>query len=114
MTEITVTLDFLYIILSTCTFISLTVALISCIFAIKAYSDVNGLKNSTHNVTYMPIDPKVDRENEDYLKEKLQGEEWATSDEALAAQHKVFKEDMEESEFDFFLPDDEDKKIHSF
>lgn len=112
--EITVNLNLFYLISSICAFLSLTLSIISAIFAFKAYSNVIGLQNSTHNVTYMPIDPVVDRENEEYLSKEQQGPEWATSDTTLAAQHKVYNEDLEEAGLDPFLPDEEGTKVHSF
>lgn len=76
------------------------VALIKCI----------GAEKSTHSVQYMPIDPEIDKMNEQFLKEK---DKWATSEESLAEQMKAFKEDLED-QMPEFAPDDEDKKIYSF
>ena len=66
-----------------------------------------GMEKSTHNITYMPVDPEIDKLNEEFSKE------WATKDESLKAQQKAFKEDLEET-MPEFLPDEEEMKIHSF
>jgi hypothetical protein len=75
---------------------------------LKALIDVKALQKSTHSVQYMPIDPKIDEENQSYLEEN-----WATSDDALNEQHKMYQEDIEEN-MPSFLPEDKDKKRYSF
>lgn len=68
---------------------------------------VLAMEKSTHSITYMPIDPEVDKENSEYMKT------WATQDASLKKQSKVYKEDLEET-MPEFVSDDDDLKIHSF
>ena len=89
------------------------IALLSGIFSVICLSvsifalvKVYAMEKSTHNVTFMPIDEEVDKQNQEYMK-------WATQDESLKEQSKYFKEDLEDS-MPEFMPNDDDKKIHSF
>lgn len=86
--------------------LSVLFSLISLITSVLSLAKTIGLEKSTHQVTYMPIDPEVDKQNQEYMK-------WATDEDSLKEQHKYFKEDLEDS-MPEFMPDDEDKKIHSF
>ena len=80
---------------------SISLTLFACIlgsfalyYALRAYIDVCALKNSTHTITYTPVDKEIDEAN------KL----WATKQEALREQMKAYREDIEE----------ENNKIFSF
>jgi len=77
------------------------------IMGLTALIQVKALQASTHSVQYMPIDPQIDKENE----ELMAG--WGTSDEAISEQDKLFKEALEE-EMPEFVPNEEDKKKYSF
>ena len=55
------------------------------------------MEKSTHQVTYMPIDEQIDKENQDFMKQ------WATDDDSLQTQQKVFKEDLEDLMPEFAL-----------
>ena len=81
--------------------------LLGFIAAIYAVIEVKALQNSTHSVQYMPIDPKVDKENADYI------DQWATSEDSVSEQDKLFKEALED-EMPSFAPNDDDKKKYSF
>jgi antitoxin component of RelBE/YafQ-DinJ toxin-antitoxin module len=74
---------------------------------LSALIQVKALKESTHSVQYMPIDPSIDDENQKTLNS------WATSDGAINEQHQMFKEDLED-DLPEFAPKDEDKKKHSY
>jgi hypothetical protein len=71
--------------------------------AIYSFIRVAALEKSTHQVTYMPIDPSVDAANS----------EWATSESALDEQNKLFTEDLEDN-MPHFSPTKADKKKHSY
>lgn len=86
--------------------LSVIISVISLITSVLSLAKTIGLEKSTHQVTYMPIDPEVDKQNQEYM-------QWATQDESLKEQSKYFKEDLEEN-MPEFMPDDDDKKIHSF
>lgn len=68
---------------------------------------VSALEKSTHSVQYMPINPKIDEENEEFLSN------WATSDTAIQEQEKLYQEEIEEK-MPHFYPDEDDKKRYSF
>jgi hypothetical protein len=88
--------------------LGLTFGLIGTIFACVAFINVKALEKSTHQVTYMPIDEAIDKENQKYMEET-----WATQEESIAKQKKLYKEDLQDV-MPEFLTDDEDIKIHSF
>ena len=109
----TVTIDYQAFLLFSA-IISLTAALISFIFSLVTYCKMVGLQNSTHSVQYVPMDPVTDRENEDYLKENQQEEDWATTEESYLAEDKKYRKDRNEIMPDFAVDEEEDLKIHSF
>ncbi len=96
----------MFIFLQISALLSLFISVIFSVIAVISLAKVIGMEKSTHQVTYMPIDPEVDKENQEYMK-------WATDEETLKEQKKYFTEDLEDS-MPEFMPDDEDKKIHSF
>ena len=59
------TLDMLLIIVCSISFIFsfLTVG-----FSIKAMIEVKAMQKSTHSLEYVPVDPEIDKANEDFLK----------------------------------------------
>lgn len=90
--------------------LSISLTLFACFLAsfalyygIRAYIEVSALKQSTHTITYAPVDKEIDEAN------KL----WATQQEQLKTQMKVYQEDIEEEMPEFAL-DDEDRKVFSF
>ena len=103
--EITIDHQVLIVISTLC---GLTFSIIGIIFALVAYTKVIAMEKSTHQVTYMPIDPKIDEENTAFMEK-----EWATQEEDLTKQKKLYKEDLEDV-MPEFAPGDEDKKIYSF
>ena len=80
-----------------------TVALIVGIYAIVS---VKAMEKSTHSVTYMPIDPEIDKANQEF------SNSWATDDSEIEKQNKMWAKDLEENLPDF-APNDEDKKRFS-
>ena len=95
------------IIILVCSLLSIILSIFCLLMSIFALIKVYAMEKSTHQVTYMPIDEQIDKENQDFLKQ------WATDDESLSTQQKVYKEDLEEL-MPEFSPEDEDKKIYSF
>lgn len=87
--------------------ISLLFSIVTMFVAILALSKVNGIERSTHSVQMVPIDDEIDDYNQKIVSQ------WATSDESIEEQQKLFKKDLE-MEMEEFLPSEEDKKIHSF
>lgn len=75
-----------------------------------------GSLKATHTVTYMPIDEEIDKANKAFMENQdlTSNEElWATSDEELAKQDKLYREDLEDI-MPEFVPSDKDKKKYSF
>lgn len=64
------------------------------------------MEKSTHTVQMVPVDEEIDKANQEFMKK------WASSEEAIAKQNKLYKEDVEEAMPEFAL-DDEDKEIFS-
>lgn len=81
--------------------------ILSLLISIYAIIEVKALMKSTHSIQYMPIDPKIDAENEEILNE------WATSEDSIFEQEKLFKENLEEAMPDL-VPDEAEKKRYSF
>ena len=87
--------------------ISLTISVISAIVGSYAAIQVVALRNSTHSVTYMPIDPEIEKANREYA------EQWATEDSEIDKQNKMWGKDLEENMPDF-APSEDDKKKFVF
>lgn len=87
--------------------LALLFSIVTLFVSILALSKVNGLERSTHSVQMIPVDEEIDKYNQDVV------DSWATSDESLEKQRKLFREDLEE-EMAEFAPSEEDKKIYSF
>ena len=79
--NITLVLNLVAIILSSLSLIIGTIALAKII----------GLNSSTHSVQLMPVDPEIDKINQQYTKE------WATSDKAIKEEMNMYKEDIEDN-----------------
>lgn len=90
-----------------CGIIGTLFGLVSLIVAVLALSKVIGMEKSTHQVTYMPIDPEVDKENQAFM------DKWATDEDTLKEQQKLYGEDLEDL-MPEFKPSDTDKKKYSF
>jgi len=105
--EITSISQNMFIIYSICSLLSMVLSVICLITSIVAVIKVIAMEKSTHQVTYMPIDEQIDKENQDFMKQ------WATDEDSLSVQQKVYKEDLEDL-MPEFAPQDDDKKIHSF
>ena len=92
--------------------ICLTFSGLALILGSIAYCKVMAMSLSTHSVQYMPMDPTVDSDNEEFI-EKQRGTGWATGTESMDEQNKMFKEDVEDLMPEFGVEEDE-KKIYSF
>lgn len=79
------------------------VTLFALRYSMEAKIAVGALEKSTHAVQYVPLDPKIDLENQ----------EWSTKQEALDKERKMYQEDIE-TEFPMFAETDEDKKVYTF
>ena len=88
----------LTVVLLVSSIIALFFGILGFVLGLSALIKVNALKESTHTVQWMPL---------------KEDETWATSDESLDTQNKLFKKELEEKMPEFAL-DDEDKKIFSF
>lgn len=73
--------------------------------------EVKSMQRSTHQIQYMPVDDAIDKENEEYLKSL--NTDWATSEESLDNQRKLFREDIEES-MPEFAPNEDDKETYAY
>lgn len=87
------------------TVISGVLSLVALILGALALTKTIGLEKSTHTVQMMPIDPEIDKINNKYV------EEWATKEESISEQEKLFREDLEEKMPEFL---EEDKEIISW
>jgi hypothetical protein len=68
-------------------------------------------EKSTHTVQLTPVDTEIDRLNEEFLKNNRKGS-WATSEEAIEKQKKMYQEEIE-AEMPEFSLDEDDKEIFS-
>ena len=93
---------------------SLVIAVLGTVIAIYSLIEIKSLQRSTHSIQYMPVDEAVDKENQEYLDSlQTKKEGWATSEETLKKQHKLFEEDLEKK-MPEFATTDEDREILSF
>ena len=86
-----------------------TIALTGLIFAVLGFIlaticliKVIAMEKATHSVQYVPLDDEFEEANK----------KWASSDEAIRKQNKMYAEEVEEKMPEFAL-DDEDKEIFS-
>lgn len=87
--------------------IGFLISCLSCLVGIAAFIELRTFRKSTHQVQYMPIDPKqIDAENESYLKD-------ITSDESIQKQNKLYRENLEEV-MPEFASSEEDLERYSF
>ena len=94
----------LSIIVISASIIGLTIACVSFIVASLALCKIIGLEKSTHQVQFVPIDEEINKANEEFH---------ATTGESLAAEQKLYNDEIAESMPEFALSD-EDKKTFSF
>jgi hypothetical protein len=94
----------LYIFLVTSSIIGLTFACISIILASYAAIQVVGMRNSTHQIQYVPVDEEIEAANKEY---------WATDSSVLEKEQNLYNEQLKDDMPEFAL-DEEDKKTFSF
>ena len=92
----------LYVVLMICSFLGILLSIGAIILGSISYLTVTGLKNSTHNVQYVPIDPEVDKENE----------KWATSQAAINKEENLYRDELE-ANMPLFSTDKEEREILS-
>lgn len=89
-------------------------AVLGTTIAVFCLIEVKSLQRSTHSIQYMPVDEAIDKENQAFLNSlQTKKEGWATSEESLLKQHKMFEEDLE-NVMPEFATTDEDREILSF
>jgi hypothetical protein len=93
----------LIILFSAVSLFSLLLCTFSVYYALKAWTASESLRQSTHTVTYTPIDKEIDKANQ----------EWATKESSLNQQQKLFTEDIED-QMPEFASDDDDREVFSF
>lgn len=86
--------------------VSIILVPVCLLLAIAAYIKVAAMEKSTHSIQYMPVDPEIDKANQEYINK------WATSEEAINKENKLYQEELEDEMPEFAL-DDEDKEILS-
>jgi len=91
---------------------SLIIGFLGLLIGFLALAKAVGIEKSTHQVQYVPVDPEIDKANEEYLSQ-VKEKNWATNDTAISAQQDMFKEDLEDMMPEFAM-DDEDLKKYSF
>lgn len=85
-----------------CGIISSLALLLSCTAIIL----IMAKEKSTHTIQMVPVDEEIERANEEFL------QKWATSEDAVNKQNKMFQEDLKDKMPEFSL-DEEDKEIFS-
>lgn len=100
------------VVLSIISGLALIMGVLGLGLGIYSFVCVKAMEKATHTVTYMPVDPEIDKANEEFLKDKKE-DNWATSESEITRQNKLWAKDLEE-EFPEFAPNDDDKKRISF
>lgn len=95
----------LYIAILVSSILSIILALVGSIFGILAFINVKALQKSTHSVQYMPFDPSVDSENQEFLDK----ENWASSEEAITKENKLYESELEDEMPQFYQDEDATK-----
>lgn len=85
---------------------ALIIGSLALLFSLITLVMIRARDLATHTVQMMPVDEEIDRANEEYLKK------WATSDEAIKKQQKLYNEEIEDEMPEFSLSDD-DKETFS-
>ena len=114
--EITVNMNILLIFLLT---VSCALSVIAVTCGIVAIIKVVAMEKSTHTMQYVSTDEYTKKftQEENTAHEELysnQEPEWATTSATIAEQNKKYQEELKDQGFDFFLPEDDDKKKYSF
>ena len=113
--EITVNMQIITIFLLT---VACTLSVIGVTCGIMALIKVIAMEKSTHTMQYVSPDEQLNfTQEENTAKWDLDsnGEpEWATTSATIAEQNKKYQEELKDQGFDFFLPEDDDKKKYSF
>lgn len=112
MIEMITKYEIYFILMLIFTTICLTFSAIAGILSIVSYIKVQAFEKSTHQIQYVPVDPDIEKENEEYLKNS--DASWATDSTVLEKDREEYLKDLKETGMDFFVPSDEDKKIRSF
>jgi hypothetical protein len=94
-------------ILIACGIISTLALFLSCVSIIMMVAK----EKATHTVQLVPIDEEIDRANEEFLKKEKKSS-WATSEEAIKKENKLYQEELEDEMPEFSL-EDEDREIMS-
>ena len=87
---------------------ALIIGALALLFSLTSLVMIMARDKATHTVQMMPMDEEIDRANEEYLTKQ----KWATSDEAIKKQQKMYNEEVEESMPEFSM-DDDDKEVFS-
>lgn len=82
--------------------VGLLFGIISLILGIFSLVKVLAMEKSTHSVHMVPVDEEIEKANKD----------WATSEEAIKKENKMYSEDLEDNMTEFAVTDD-DKEIFS-
>jgi predicted Holliday junction resolvase-like endonuclease len=91
----------------------LLIAVLGTVIAVYSLIEVKSIQRSTHSIQYMPVDDAIDKENQEFIKSlQTKKEEWATTEESLNKQRKLFKEDVENVMPEF--AEDDEPEILSF
>ena len=85
---------------------SLFLGVISLLLAVVALIKIIAAEKATHTVQMVPVDEEIDRANQDFINN------WATSEEAIKRERKLYQEELEEDMPEFAL-NDEDKETFS-
>lgn len=86
--------------------LGLTFGVLSFILSTICFIKTLAMEKSTHTVQMVPIDPEIDKANEEYVKN------WASSDEAIKKEEKLYKEELNDTMPEFSISK-EDAEIFS-
>ena len=84
---------------------------LALLFSMVAIVMMIAKDKSTHTVQMIPVDEEIDRANEEFLRANRK-DPWASSEEAILKQQKLYNEEVEKEMPEFAL-DDSDKEIFS-
>lgn len=85
---------------------SLIIGTLALLLSLVSVIMIVAKEKSTHTVQMVPVDEEIDRANQEFLNK------WASSEEAIKKEQKLYNEELEAEMPEFALTDD-DKEVFS-
>jgi hypothetical protein len=85
---------------------SLIIGTLALLLSLVSVIMIIAKEKSTHTVQMVPVDEEIDRANQEFLNK------WASSEEAIKKEQKLYNEELEAEMPEFALTDD-DKEVFS-